>query len=169
MRWWGMPLQGAMVAAPMWKLWLEKFTCNSCSWHYLPEPVGEKKILEWTAVLQEKQWTRAITPDGQIPHCGLHRAEMVVHCPHCGYLQPCRRGLNEALILTRMHECEDGQSTATCWMVMCSAMEKLLNCKLQSSKKTKLTKGVRCPECRLIRNIQVQRFPNNHHQVISVG
>lgn len=74
------------------------------------------------AVLQKKQWARPIAPDGQIPHHGLHCAERAVaHASvdiHVG-------SVLEALILTNMQEGEDGQSTVTSLMVMCSAMEKL--------------------------------------------
>ena len=84
----------------------------------------------------------------------------------------------EALILTHMQEVEDGQSTATSWMVMCRAMEKLFklgtvksearrNCKLRGTQETKVTKGTCCPEHRMIWNVQVQRFPNNQHKMVS--
>ena len=40
---------------------------------------------------------------------------------------------------------------------------------IESPKESKVTKGACCLEHRMIRNVQVQRLPNNQHEVISDG
>ena len=41
------------------------------------------------------------------------------------------------------------------------------NCKLRGMQETKVTKGACFPEHRMMWNVQVQRFPNNQHKVVS--